>query len=117
MPVSRNRRPAAREGGALGDLHGALRQTGTLLPDLYRTAQVIRDHPDQLRKSLEFLHNSDRGLAAVAKRSYTHPNGFAKIVLHDGDGYGIRLHVWHQTSDRWISDAIPHGHRWEFASW
>jgi hypothetical protein len=70
-----------------------------------------------LAQSLRLLRLDDEALAQVAARSYGHPNGFAKIVLHIGGGYGIRLHIWHRRGGRWLSDTKPHGHRWEFASW
>ena len=56
-------------------------------------------------------------LADVAARSYVHPNGFAKVVMHVGGGYGIRLHVWRREHRTRADDANPHGHRGEFASW
>jgi hypothetical protein len=100
----------------LADLHGELQRSHARLSDLHRTARALRDNPELLRRSLVSLDDED-ALVEVARRSYSHPNGFAKIVLHVGDGYGIRLHVWHRKAGRWISDAHPHGHRWEFASW
>ena len=42
---------------------------------------ILRDEPDRLRTSLSFLQDSGDVLAEVAERSYSHPNGFAKIVL------------------------------------
>jgi hypothetical protein len=78
---------------------------------------MLRHCPGLVRSSLAFVQHSDQALTEVAERSYLHPNGFAKIVLKVGGGYGIRLHVWHRRGGEWISDANPHGHRWEFASW
>ena len=51
----------------------------------------------------------------VARRSYWHPNGFAKLVLQTGRGYKVRLHVWPAGFGR-IGETNPHGHRWNFAS-
>ena len=116
-PVSPNHPIAAPTQDPLADLHDALQRTGARLPDLHRTATMLRHHPGLLRSSLALLEHSDEALADVAERSYLHPNGFAKIVLKVGGGYGIRLHVWHRQGGEWISDANPHGHRWEFASW
>jgi hypothetical protein len=117
MPVSPNQPIVAPTRDPLADLHCALRRGATRLHDLYRTARALRDDPERLRLSLAYLRGSDEALAEVAGRSYTHPNGFAKIVLQVGGGYGIRLHVWHKQQGQRISDANPHGHRWEFASW
>jgi hypothetical protein len=98
------------------DLHGELRRSRAQLSDLCRAAKELKDTPERLRRSLISL-DDEEALVEVARRSYSHPNGFAKIVLCVGGGYGIRLHVWHQKAGKWISDAHPHGHRWEFASW
>lgn len=101
----------------LANLHRALQRSGAQLPDLYRTARMLRDHPAWLAQSLRLLRLNDGALAQVAGRSYSHPNGFAKIVLYIGDGYAVRLHVWDRPGRRWQSETKPHGHRWEFASW
>ncbi|MDL5157006.1 hypothetical protein [Actinomycetospora termitidis] len=63
-------------------------------------------------------------LAQVTSRSYLHPNGFAKIVLHDAGptGTSVRLHVWPAVENPSPEDlanrrdSAPHGHRWNFAS-
>lgn len=104
-------------GNPLAYLHGELIERAAGLPELRRQVGRLRDDPDLLRTSLALLIEDDAALSEVAGRSYGHPNGFEKIVLHIGGGYGIRLHVWHRRNGRWISDANPHGHRWEFASW
>jgi hypothetical protein len=52
---------------------------------------------------------------AVARRSYWHPNGFAKLVLKSGTDHKVRLHVWPAGSHR-LGESNPHGHRWNFAS-
>jgi hypothetical protein len=54
-------------------------------------------------------------LARVVAGSYWHANGFAKLVLHDGRGFRIRLHVWPAGEDR-RGESDPHSHRWDFAS-
>ena len=51
----------------------------------------------------------------VAANSYWHKNGFAKLVLHIGDDFRIRMHVWPEGKDR-LGEFHPHGHRWNFAS-
>lgn len=51
----------------------------------------------------------------VARRSYWHPNGFAKLVLQARRDYKVRLHVW-PAGDCRRGDTNPHGHRWNFAS-
>jgi hypothetical protein len=100
----------------LAQLHGELQRSRAQLPDLRRSATELKHTPERLRRSLISL-DDDEALVEVARRSYSHRNGFTKIVLHVGGGYGIRLHVWHPMAGQWVSDAHPHGHRWEFASW
>jgi hypothetical protein len=51
----------------------------------------------------------------VARQSYWHPNGFAKLVLQAGPDHKVRLHVWPAGSHR-LGESNPHGHRWNFAS-
>jgi hypothetical protein len=51
----------------------------------------------------------------VARRSYWHPNGFAKLVLQAGRGYKVRMHVWPPGNQR-LGETNPHAHRWNFAS-
>jgi hypothetical protein len=64
----------------------------------------------------------DPGVAAtVARASYWHANGFAKLVLHDSSepNFHLRLHVWaaeHETAPHWAGYYNIHTHRWEFAS-
>jgi hypothetical protein len=59
--------------------------------------------------------NDDDSATEVAARSYWHPNGFAKLVLHAATDFRIRLHVWPPGRNR-RGETNPHGHRWDFAS-
>lgn len=101
----------------LAALRDTLPTSRPQLSDLHHTVTILRNEPDRLQASLSFLQNHRDALSDVAAKSYTHSNGFAKIVLHDDGNYGIRLHVWHRRTGRWMRDTHPHGHRWEFASW
>jgi len=101
----------------LAPLPGHLHRSGAGLPELRRTAAELRGDTEILRTSLRLLTDDIDALTAVANRSYTHPNGFTKIVLHLGGGYGVRLHVWYAEPPDYGADTNPHGHRWEFASW
>ncbi len=98
----------------------------TNLEATYRAATTIRDQPHLLRTFLTSLrhhhltaprHCCQSVLDGVAARSSIHPNGFAKIVLHTEDKWGIRLHVWRPRTRWHLAENKPHGHRWEFASW
>lgn len=55
-------------------------------------------------------------LAAAARRSYLHPNGFAKIVLLSDDKYQLRLHVWNAQQIGVDGVENIHNHRWDFSS-
>ncbi len=79
---------------------------------------------DRLTQALGALLADPRGLAdwlraldpaQIAARSYWHPNGFAKLVLHVAPEFKVRLHVWPAGPDR-RGEVNPHGHRWDFAS-
>lgn len=84
---------------------------------LRTTAEEWRDDPSPVRDALRNLVHSGAALEGIARRSSVHANGFAKIVLLVGKHSSIRLHVWHRSNGRWVPDTMPHGHRWEFASW
>lgn len=58
------------------------------------------------------------GLAhLIARRSYWHSNGFAKLVLAEDTATGIRvrLHAWLDPTAA-VEEPNIHNHRWEFAS-
>ena len=84
---------------------------------LRTTAEDWRDDPFPVCDALRNLVNNAAALEGIAKRSSVHANGFAKIVLLKGKRSSVRLHVWHRSNGRWVPDTMPHGHRWEFASW
>jgi hypothetical protein len=109
--------PSAFVLDTLGALPDQFRQSNARLPELLRMAGELRDHPEVLRSALQSLRGDVDALRAVAVRSSTHPNKFTKIVLYEGRGYGVRLHVWHPEPPEYGLDTDPHGHRWEFASW
>ncbi len=84
---------------------------------LLLAARRLSEHPDRLGRWLQSILDSPDRLTVVADRSSVHPNGFAKIVLHSGCRYSVRLHVWKRRAGLWVEDTQPHGHRWVFASW
>lgn len=54
-------------------------------------------------------------LEAITAASYSHPNGFRKLVLEEGqDGTKLRVHHWLATGTPRTSNV--HNHRWSFAS-
>jgi hypothetical protein len=56
-------------------------------------------------------------LSRTASESYTHDNGFDKIVIlaPEHSGYKLRLHIWWPDHDKPYTENI-HDHRWDFAS-
>jgi hypothetical protein len=68
---------------------------------------------------LDDLGQNDSAVRDLARRSYWHPNGFAKLVLHVSrePEFRIRLHVWPVVpAGPLVGESNPHSHRWEFAS-
>jgi hypothetical protein len=98
-------------------VHQEIRRSRPDLAELERIARRLRRSPENLCASLDALLCDAEAAAVVASRSSLHPNGFAKVVLRVGDGYGIRLHIWDRANRSRAGDSNPHGHRWEFASW
>lgn len=83
---------------------------------LREVAQRVQDAPDTFLSWLEEIAQNEESVRAAAKRSYWHPNGFAKIVLHSSPDFRIRLHVWPKSEQPSRGESNPHSHRWEFAS-
>jgi len=81
---------------------------------LCRIRDVFADDRQAFDGWLHTFDDAERALS-VARRSYWHPNGFAKLVLQAGQGHKVRLHVWPAGTHR-LGESNPHGHRWNFAS-
>lgn len=62
---------------------------------------------------------ADPMFETIAARSYSHANGFEKVVLAVGhcEAYKLRLHYWRGGSSQALDDSDIHSHRWDFASW
>jgi hypothetical protein len=76
--------------------------------------QVLAD-PGHLSGVLKSLVSDEYLLAAAAKRSYTHDNGFDKIVIAASPGgWLLRLNVWWPGREPHTENI--HNHRWDFAS-
>ncbi|RSM38468.1 hypothetical protein DMA12_32695 [Amycolatopsis balhimycina DSM 5908] len=88
------------------------------LTQLEAAAERIRADRDAFAAWLRDLAADPVAAAEIAKRSYWHPNGFAKIVLHAGvePEFRVRLHVWPRSETPSRGESNPHSHRWEFAS-
>ncbi len=83
---------------------------------LRSVAHRIQDAPGTFLSWLEEILDDEEAVRAAAKRSYWHPNGFAKMVLHASADFRIRLHVWPESAEPSRGESNPHSHRWEFAS-
>ncbi|GAA5166813.1 hypothetical protein GCM10023321_58530 [Pseudonocardia eucalypti] len=64
---------------------------------------------------LSWIANDSTQRAQVARASYWHVNGFAKLVLYNTAHVRIRLHIWPAGDER-LGESDPHSHRWSFAS-
>lgn len=65
------------------------------------------------------LHTANKSfLKAAATRSYTHYNGFDKIVIvpkNNKNLFELRLHVWWESRSTRYAENI-HDHKWDFSS-
>jgi len=61
--------------------------------------------------------NSDVLVKEVCGRSYSHQNGFMKILLVNSSFAKLRIHIWNHSKGK--TDLIEniHDHRWPFASY
>ncbi|MEU5262816.1 hypothetical protein [Amycolatopsis sp. NPDC021455] len=104
----------------LRQLAETLRGTGSPpgLAELAAAAEHVGATRGAFTAWLRDLTADDAAVAEIAKRSYWHPNGFAKIVLHTGiePEFRVRLHVWPRSETPSRGESNPHSHRWEFAS-
>jgi hypothetical protein len=87
--------------------------------DLRRAARFLADQPAMVVSWLAELGENADTVRELAERSYWHPNGFAKLVLHVNRSpqFRIRLHVWPVVPGApLLGESNPHSHRWDFAS-
>lgn len=91
--------------------------------DLDLAAHRIRNDGEGVRALLATIRSSPAIAGDVARRSYWHCNGFAKLVVHVGDPrFRLRLHVWPGRDDSGpvsgpaAGEENVHSHRWPFSS-
>lgn len=79
----------------------------THILNVYSAAQIIR----------EILDTSE-ALGDIARRSYTHSNGFDKITLisNGKPEFKLRLHIWWPRKKSMKNTELIHNHRWLFRS-
>jgi hypothetical protein len=87
-------------------------------PQLTTAVELVRDDPAAFGRWLTDAVNDAKTVEAVVARSYWHPNGFAKLVLHTSADpeFKLRMHVWPESEAPARGEPNPHSHRWEFAS-
>lgn len=72
-----------------------------------------------LKRLFENIRSDEEWLEEIARRSYSHDNGFDKLVLcafKDPDRK-LRLHVWDSAiTPQSPSETNVHNHRWNFCS-
>lgn len=80
---------------------------------------MLRDFfvPGFVRTLLAEISEDEELLVNSAKRSYSHANGFEKLVLGwtEKGGPKLRLHIWPDNATR-DSTMHIHDHCWDFAS-
>ncbi|MDQ2707951.1 MAG: hypothetical protein M3Z25_10070 [Actinomycetota bacterium] len=89
---------------------------GASLDVLLTAATRLRTRPNTVLSRLRFLLSHPDELETIARESYWHRNGFARVKIVERHGVWVRLHVWPAGENR-VGDVDPHGHRWDFASW
>lgn len=89
---------------------------GSTVDGLTHAARLLAGDPGAVAAWLDELVEGP--VADMARRSYWHPNGFAKLVLHVSSEpeFRIRLHVWPEADSQLLGESNPHSHRWDFAS-
>ena len=86
---------------------------------LHDAATFVAEDLDGFHSWLSGLRDQPGMVREIARRSYWHPNGFAKLVLHVSDDpeFRVRLHVWPDgPAETRLGESNPHSHRWDFAS-
>ena len=63
---------------------------------------------------IDLLISSPSSIETIAEKSYSHANGFDKILLGETTTCKLRLHIWWNGIDGIESDL--HNHNWDFAS-
>lgn len=108
--------PPVAESRLVRDIAAALSDGDADLTRLRAAAEAVRDDPHAFTAWLAGLARDAGAVSAIVARSYWHPNGFAKLILHTTPGFRIRLHVWPAAGTPSRGESNPHSHRWEFAS-
>lgn len=118
--VAAGETPDPHAGGSrfLSGLALALGKGDVGVSQLLAAVELVRDDPCALGCWLAGVARDATTAAAVAARSYWHPNGFAKLVLHTSTKpeFKLRMHIWLDSAGSRRGETNPHSHRWDFAS-
>ncbi len=80
-------------------------------------AEILATQQDLIAEYFGSILAQPALAAAIARRSYWHNNGFAKLILHQDElGYCVRLHAWLDSAAVVEQASNVHNHRWDFAS-
>jgi len=69
--------------------------------------------PDNFSELVQAILKSPKELPKIAEQSYSHRNGFKKLVIASAADYKLRLHIYNPVHS--YQENI-HNHRWPFAS-
>jgi hypothetical protein len=76
-------------------------------------ARELHDERRRLADTLTAISGSPSSQEEISRRSYWHPNGFAKLVLaHDPLMGQVRLHIWPDM----LAEGDIHDHAWDYKS-
>jgi hypothetical protein len=67
-----------------------------------------------LQKHLLGVLSNQTAIANIAAKSYSHENGFDKIILFENELFKLRLHLWLKDNIKYSENI--HNHRWDFCS-
>jgi hypothetical protein len=103
------------------ELVAALGAAGPDHERLRRAAGLLRGDPDGLHRLLGLVAGDTARAAQVARDSYWHANGFAKLTLQRSTdpAFKLRLHIWTRgeaTPTPTVGGGNTHTHRWAFSS-
>jgi hypothetical protein len=110
--------PGIAESRFVAGLSALLGEGRPPISRLVAAAEAVRHDPQGFVYWLAGLTRDVEAIQAIVTRSYWHPNGFAKLVLHTSaePEFKIRLHVWPESAAPGRGETNPHSHRWDFAS-
>ncbi|MEU7790222.1 hypothetical protein [Amycolatopsis sp. NPDC049159] len=104
--------------GFIADLAASVGRGEVGLRSLATAAGTVGEAPAGFVRWLAETACDADSVRGIVARSYWHPNGFAKLVLHTSidPEFKIRMHVWPASEAPRRGETNPHSHRWEFAS-